>query len=229
VTCQPPRTLKFDFLASSSSTVPPRYAHALAGQGLHPLPPGARGAPAGLRRDQDVQQRRAVRLLCVLGVLLPCAVRAGKGAEDNLFDQITPDKVNKHLQTLMPGLTIKVFRTYNASITLSRLLKMTNTDLSVLEKKKEARGRGCGSLSCPHPPCFRSTTPRTRRWRFCATIRRGVNKNHDASMAKHAEKKAALEEELEGASGAAAERLRCVPPARPQQLCELLTPAQRED
>ena len=42
---------------------------------------------------------------------------------------------------------------------------------------------------------------------------KGVNKNHDASMAKHAEKKAALEEELAGLKGGAADRLRCVPRA----------------
>lgn len=30
--------------------------------------------------------------------------------------------LNKHLQSLMPGLTAKVFRTYNASITLEKEL-----------------------------------------------------------------------------------------------------------
>jgi DNA topoisomerase-1 len=66
--------------------------------------------------------------------------RAGKKAEDNLFDLIDPTKVNKHLQELMPGLTIKVFRTYNASITLSRMLKDTDNSLDVAGKKAQVRG-----------------------------------------------------------------------------------------
>jgi DNA topoisomerase I len=49
----------------------------------------------------------------------------GKKEEHDVFDHIDPSKVNAHLQTLMPGLTIKVFRTYNASITLYRLLEET--------------------------------------------------------------------------------------------------------
>jgi DNA topoisomerase-1 len=64
----------------------------------------------------------------------------GKKSEDNLFDLIDPTKVNKHLQELMPGLTIKVFRTYNASITLSRLLKETDEALDVPGKKAQVRG-----------------------------------------------------------------------------------------
>jgi len=36
---------------------------------------------------------------------------------DMLFDRITTSLVNKHLNSLMSGLTAKVFRTYNASIT----------------------------------------------------------------------------------------------------------------
>lgn len=44
----------------------------------------------------------------------------GKSGEDNLFDLIDPMKVNRHLQNLMSGLTIKVFRTYNASYLLNK-------------------------------------------------------------------------------------------------------------
>ena len=46
----------------------------------------------------------------------------GKKKDQDIFDHIDPTKVNKHLQTLMPGLTIKVFRTYNASYTFNKLL-----------------------------------------------------------------------------------------------------------
>ncbi|KAL8481026.1 hypothetical protein ACS0TY_027533 [Phlomoides rotata] len=44
--------------------------------------------------------------------------RSGKKGGDDLFDKLDTSKLNAHLKGLMPGLTAKVFRTYNASITL---------------------------------------------------------------------------------------------------------------
>ena len=79
----------------------------------------------------------------------------GKSPESDIFDQIDPGKVNKHLQSLMPGLTIKVFRTYNASYTLNKLLKETTPTETGRWRRRRRR-----------------TTWRTRRWRFCATTRR---------------------------------------------------------
>ena len=38
-----------------------------------------------------------------------------KNKKDDLFDLIKPDDINKYLQEFIPGLTSKVFRTYNAS------------------------------------------------------------------------------------------------------------------
>ncbi|XP_043842127.1 DNA topoisomerase 1 [Dromiciops gliroides] len=46
-----------------------------------------------------------------------------KQPEDDLFDRLNTSILNKHLQDLMEGLTAKVFRTYNASITLQQQLK----------------------------------------------------------------------------------------------------------
>ncbi|XP_036620399.1 LOW QUALITY PROTEIN: DNA topoisomerase 1-like [Trichosurus vulpecula] len=46
-----------------------------------------------------------------------------KNPEDDLFDRLNASILNKHLQDLMEGLTAKVFRTYNASITLQQQLK----------------------------------------------------------------------------------------------------------
>ena len=65
----------------------------------------------------------------------------------------------------MPGLTIKVFRTYNASITLSDLLKTTDASLEVAGKKAaydEANKEV--AILCNH--------------------QKGVSKNHDAAMGK---------------------------------------------
>uniref|UniRef100_A0A7N6B0V0 DNA topoisomerase I n=1 Tax=Anabas testudineus TaxID=64144 RepID=A0A7N6B0V0_ANATE len=54
---------------------------------------------------------------------------------DDLFDRLSTSLLNKHLSSLMPGLTAKVFRTYNASITLQQQLKeLTNQSDSVAEK-----------------------------------------------------------------------------------------------
>jgi DNA topoisomerase-1 len=47
---------------------------------------------------------------------------AGKKHDDDLFDTLNTTKVNTHLKGLMPGLTAKVFRTYNASYTLDKLV-----------------------------------------------------------------------------------------------------------
>ncbi|RWS01519.1 DNA topoisomerase 1-like protein, partial [Dinothrombium tinctorium] len=54
---------------------------------------------------------------------------------DDLFDRLTTSSLNKYLNSLMEGLTAKVFRTYNASITLQdQLQKLTRSDMSPPEK-----------------------------------------------------------------------------------------------
>lgn len=58
-----------------------------------------------------------------------------KQPEDDLFDRLNTSILNKHLQELMDGLTAKVFRTYNASITLQAQLKeLTSADENVPAK-----------------------------------------------------------------------------------------------
>uniref|UniRef100_A0A669D3W2 DNA topoisomerase I n=1 Tax=Oreochromis niloticus TaxID=8128 RepID=A0A669D3W2_ORENI len=58
-----------------------------------------------------------------------------KQPEDDLFDRLNTSILNKHLQELMDGLTAKVFRTYNASITLQQQLKeLTCPDDSIPAK-----------------------------------------------------------------------------------------------
>ncbi|CAI0437369.1 unnamed protein product [Linum tenue] len=60
--------------------------------------------------------------------------QAGKGENDLLFDELDTSKLNAHLKELMPGLTAKVFRTYNASITLDQQLYEETEDGDVAEK-----------------------------------------------------------------------------------------------
>ncbi|XP_055030731.2 DNA topoisomerase I, mitochondrial [Misgurnus anguillicaudatus] len=58
-----------------------------------------------------------------------------KQGGDDLFDRLNTQLLNKHLSSLMPGLTAKVFRTYNASITLQQQLKeLSNMTDNVAEK-----------------------------------------------------------------------------------------------
>ena len=101
----------------------------------------------------------------------------GKGPDVDIFDHVDPQKVNAHLQTLMPGLTIKVFRTYNASITLDRLLKDTKKNDTTLQKKAtyDAANKEVAIL-CNH--------------------QKGVSKAHDAQMEKLAEKKKDLAKQV---------------------------------
>jgi len=61
--------------------------------------------------------------------------KENKQEGDDLFDRLNTTTLNKHLNTLMDGLTAKVFRTYNASRTLQEQLNiMTNEDDSVAAK-----------------------------------------------------------------------------------------------
>ncbi len=56
---------------------------------------------------------------------------------DDIFDRLNTSQLNKHLSSYMQGLTAKVFRTYNASYTMSKLLQdLPVTNLTLAEKVK---------------------------------------------------------------------------------------------
>ncbi|KAK4998187.1 DNA topoisomerase 1 [Elasticomyces elasticus] len=57
-----------------------------------------------------------------------------KGDGDEIFDRLTTAGLNKYLGSYMPGLTAKVFRTYNASWTMSKLLQEMKSTGTVAEK-----------------------------------------------------------------------------------------------
>jgi DNA topoisomerase I len=61
---------------------------------------------------------------------------AGKESTDKVFDTLSPTILNKHLNSIMKGLTAKVFRTYNASVTLEQELPKAEDmdELSVQDK-----------------------------------------------------------------------------------------------
>ncbi|KAK4629157.1 DNA topoisomerase 1 [Fulvia fulva] len=56
--------------------------------------------------------------------------RSPKKEGDEIFDRLTTSGLNKHLSNYMQGLTAKVFRTYNASYTMSTLLQQMTPDHS---------------------------------------------------------------------------------------------------
>ena len=60
-----------------------------------------------------------------------------KGEGDEIFDRLTTDGLNKHLSNYMTGLTAKVFRTYNASYTMSILLRDMESHGTIPEKIKD--------------------------------------------------------------------------------------------
>ncbi|KNZ60385.1 uncharacterized protein VP01_1561g1 [Puccinia sorghi] len=53
-----------------------------------------------------------------------------KGPSDMIFDRLSTTSLNKHLSNYMEGLTAKVFRTYNASITFEQELEKNMRDLT---------------------------------------------------------------------------------------------------
>jgi len=60
----------------------------------------------------------------------------GKKPEEDLFHLLTTTKLNSYLKKLMPGLTAKVFRTYNASITLQQeLAKIDLEECKTMDEK----------------------------------------------------------------------------------------------
>lgn len=60
--------------------------------------------------------------------------RPPKQPGHQLFDRLDPSILNKYLQNYMPGLTAKVFRTYNASKTMQDQLDIIPNEGSVAEK-----------------------------------------------------------------------------------------------
>lgn len=63
--------------------------------------------------------------------------KAPKKNGDDIFDRLNTTQLNKHLNNYMPGLSAKVFRTYNASFTMSTLLKdLKASDATIPEKIK---------------------------------------------------------------------------------------------
>ncbi|NXP80455.1 TOP1M topoisomerase, partial [Ramphastos sulfuratus] len=82
-----------------------------------------------------------------------------KDPGDDLFDRLNTGILNRHLQRLMDGLSAKVFRTYNASITLQEQLRaLTNSEDNVAGKLLSYnRANRAVAILCNH----QRSTPKT--------------------------------------------------------------------
>lgn len=88
----------------------------------------------------------------------------GKRGGDDLFHKLDTSKLNAHLKEIMPGLTAKVFRTYNASITLDKLLQDTTGSIAPEKVADYQRANKEVAILCNH--------------------QRSVSKSHGAQMEK---------------------------------------------
>lgn len=96
-----------------------------------------------------------------------------KDVGDPLFDRLSPNILNKHLSDYMPGLTAKVFRTYNASVTfeaeLEKNMKELPDDATSAQKLYQYnKANRQVAVLCNH--------------------QKSVSKNHSATMMKAADK-----------------------------------------
>ncbi len=89
---------------------------------------------------------------------------SGKKQSDDVFDTLTPPVLNKHLSSIMSGLTAKVFRTYNASITLERLLPAPEALVGLDNNEKLARYNDANrevAILCNHQKTVSKATETT--------------------------------------------------------------------
>ncbi|XP_047065578.1 DNA topoisomerase 1 beta-like [Lolium rigidum] len=126
------------------------------------------------RLQFDFLGKDSIRYLNTVEVELPVyqAIKefcAGKHKGEAVFGKLDTNKLNAHLKDLMPGLTAKVFRTYNASITLDTILNKETEDATLLEKiTVYQRANKEVAIICNH--------------------QRAVSKSHDSQITKLNEK-----------------------------------------
>jgi DNA topoisomerase-1 len=100
-----------------------------------------------------------------------------KAGGDQLFDEFDATDLNQRLKELMEGLSVKVFRTFNASVTLDTLLAERSAEATVDGKKAEYdRANKEVAILCNH--------------------QRSESRAHTSQMGKMQEKLAAMQADL---------------------------------
>eukprot|EP01119_Soliformovum_irregulare_P004412 TRINITY_DN1540_c0_g1_i1.p1 TRINITY_DN1540_c0_g1~~TRINITY_DN1540_c0_g1_i1.p1 ORF type:complete len:814 (-),score=300.27 TRINITY_DN1540_c0_g1_i1:2235-4676(-) len=103
-----------------------------------------------------------------------------KKPKDDIFDRLSTTNLNAHLKKMMKGLTAKVFRTYNASITLQNELANTEIDEdATVDQKMLAYNRA------------------NRQVAILCNHQRTVSKGFGASMGKVDEKIQEIDDEIQ--------------------------------
>lgn len=147
IECMPPSTIRFDFLGKDS-----------------------------IRYENAVEVEEAVYKNIESFIKVDGAGRRKTG-NDQLFDEFDAQDLNVRLKSLMDGLSVKVFRTYNASITLDTLLSGPSKEETVDGRKAEYdRANKEVAILCNH--------------------QRSVPKTHGAQMERMEAKMAHLQKEM---------------------------------
>ncbi|MQL82354.1 hypothetical protein Taro_014828, partial [Colocasia esculenta] len=117
---------------------------------------------------------------------------------DPLFHMLDTNKLNAHLKELMPGLTAKVFRTYNASITLDEMFSALGSqytsclliNITVLQLNKETKGGTVQEKLAIYQQANKEVA-------IICNHQRSVSKSHDAQMTRLTDKLAELKAQHE--------------------------------
>lgn len=121
--------------------------------------------------------------------------RENKKPGDDLFDRLNTVVMNEHLRELMDGLTAKVFRTYNASITLQRQLdELTEPNATVAEKLLQYnRANRAVAILCNH----QRAVPKTHN-KSMENLKEKIKNKRDQVKECEQELKVSGEEDEEG-------------------------------
>lgn len=90
----------------------------------------------------------------------------GKKTGDQIFDGINSRKVNAFLQTIMPGLTAKVFRTYIATMEVQKALSSEELEKSATESQKLYVAKMANlraAITCNHKKGVDPTNPAAKK------------------------------------------------------------------
>lgn len=180
VECVPPHSVKFDFLGKDSI----RYENVV---------------------DVDARVYANVRDFCAADVR-----GAAKKGGDQLFDAFDAQDLNIRLKHLMDGLSVKVFRTYNASIVLDRLLARgvdahgDDARRAGGAKKEEEEEEVPGADDVGPPPAADDTVDAKKAYydrankevAILCNHQRAVPRGHEGQMDKIKDKLDALRAEL---------------------------------
>ncbi|KAK2195407.1 bifunctional DNA topoisomerase I [Babesia duncani] len=126
----------------------------------------------------------------------------GKRPQTDIFDLITTTKLNDYLKELMPGLSAKIFRTYNASYTLDKQLRCLRYTkamepgvvLKPQEMPEDEKPRLVNVANVNEIVSFYNEA--NRKVAILCNHQRSVPKQHESSMSRMQNQKQLIQEEI---------------------------------